>query len=88
MSRSTVLTSFAELADVLDLTELPNGPSTADPVVTAPAVDGPHSASNPHDLHVQLQTASGTLAAIAPIAADIRRKTRPCSPCSQSALKV
>ncbi len=62
MSQSTTLTSFAELADVLDLSELPDGPAAGEVVTAAPVSDNPHSIS---DLRTELETASGTLAAIA-----------------------
>lgn len=65
MSRPTILSSFAELADVLDLTELPDVPTAGDAVMTAPIADVSHFPSDLHDLQIQLQTASGTLAAIA-----------------------
>lgn len=63
MSQSTVLTSFAELADVLDLSALPDGPS---PQATAAETmsDDLHPLADLQEVLTQIEVASGTLAAI------------------------
>ncbi len=64
MSQSIVVKSFAELAEVLKLEDLPEGSTTAaEEVIAQPAPESP--TTDLADLLAELETASATLAAVA-----------------------